>query len=189
MIEVEIRGPLTDEGRRELTELLEAEGELTEVQDRQMILLRGYPGYDKDPNAREVDVRLRDTNGSCEIMVKRKTSDHNVARHEASLPLGCTDLESAKKAVKALGYSEGIWMHRKKRVYRYRDIEWSVVEVPEGLSYYEAEQEAKEGESAEDIQKHLTTVAQELGLRVFTSDEMREFIYTLDRTVNKEITW
>ena len=123
MIEVEVRGPLTDEARGKLVDFLDANGELTEDQDREMILLHGYPGYDKDPNARDVDIRLRNTNGSCEIMVKRKTSEHNVARHEASLPLGCTDLVSAKAALKALGYDNGLWMHRKKRVYRYNDIE------------------------------------------------------------------
>ncbi len=189
MIEVEIRGRLNDKQFDELTALLEKEGELVEFQDREMILLRGYPGYSEDPTARDVDVRLRNTNGSCEIMVKHKSGEHNVARKEMSLPLGCSDLESAKEAVAALGYRDGIWMHRKKKVFRYSGIEWSVVDVPEGMRYFEAEQETGDPAQAKDVELHLIEEAQKLGLSAMGPQEMRDFIYELDAKVNKEITW
>ena len=189
MIEGEIRGRLDDQELAKLTALLEKEGELVAVQDREMILLRGYPGYSEDPNARDVDIRLRNTNGSCEIMVKRKTSEHNVARHEASLSLNCADLESAKETVKALGYESGLWMHRKKTVYSRNGIEWSLVEAPLGLTYYEAEQEVAPGTDVEEVRLHLEKEAESLGLSVLGPDAMREFIYELDEKVNKEISW
>lgn len=189
MIEVEIRGTLTDEEYETLSSFLKKEGELVESQEREMILLRGYDGYSPNPNERDVDIRLRNTNGVCEIMVKRKTSDHNVARHEASLPLGCTDLEPAKEAMKALGYSEGLWMHRKKDVYRYKNIEWSIVDVPEGLRYFEAEQEVHDPSEAEAVHLLLTKEAEALGLKGMGPEEMRDFISKLDSKVNKQITW
>ncbi|HEX5774655.1 MAG TPA: hypothetical protein VFY28_01695 [Candidatus Paceibacterota bacterium] len=189
MIEVEIRGRLTDTAAEELGAFLEREGTLVEVQDREMILLRGYPGYAHDPNMRDMDIRLRNTNGKCEIMVKRKTSEHNVARHEVSLPLGCPNLDLAKEVVKSLGYDQGIWMHRQKKVYQYRNIEWSIVTVPQGLSYYEAEQEAEDASDVERIRACLTKEAGALGLGSLNPEGMREFIYELDATVNKEITW
>lgn len=189
MIEVEIRGRLTDEAFEKLTALLKKEGELLESQDREMILLRGYPGYDKDPTTREVDIRLRNTNGACEVMLKKKTADHNVARHEISLPLKGATLDAAKEVMKALGYAEGIWMHRKKDVYRYKGVEWSVVDVPGGLRYYEAEKEAATPEDASRVHDELVAAAAELGLAALGPEEMREFIYTLDKTVNREIAW
>ncbi len=189
MIEVEIRGRLNDEQFNTLTELLKKEGELKEVQDREMILLRGYPGYSADPTARDVDIRLRSTNGESEIMVKQKTSDHNVARREISLPLGTSDLALAKETMKALGYSSGIWMHRTKEVHIYRGIEWSIVDVPEGLRYFEAEQEVSETDDTGAVHQHLVDEAEKLGLTVLGPVEMREFIQLLDTTVNKEISW
>ena len=189
MIEVEIRGRLNKEEFNRLTTFLKKEGEFVSSQDREMILLRGYAGYSKDPTARDVDIRLRNTNGSCEVMLKHKSSDNNVARKEVSLALEGTDLSTAKEVFKALGYSGGIWMHRKKDIYKYKNIEWSVVDVPEDLCYYEAEQEIGEGEDSEAVKTHLETEATKLGLTILGPAEMREFIYQLDAKVNKEISW
>jgi len=189
MIEVEIRGRLTEEERKKLTAHLEEHGELLQSQDRQMILLRGYEGYSEDPIKREVDVRLRDTNGSCEIMVKRKTADHNVARSELSLGLKCSNLEEAKETIKSLGFSSGLWMHRKKNVYSYNGIEWSVVEVPQGLSYFEAEKEIDDPSITGQVHEELVQEAEKLGLSVLDPEGMKELIEELDKKVNKEITW
>jgi predicted adenylyl cyclase CyaB len=189
MIEVEIRGRLSDEQFVSLSERLARDGTLKETQDREMILLRGYPGYSADPTARDVDIRLRSTNGKSEIMVKQKTSDHNVARREISLPLAVPDLALAKEAMKALGYADGIWMHRIKSVYEYRGIEWSIVDVPEGLRYFEAEQEVSENEDTTAVHAHLVSEAEKLGLVALEPLEMKEFIQLLDTTVNKEISW
>jgi predicted adenylyl cyclase CyaB len=189
MIEVEIRGRLSDEERERLTNFLSEHGTLVEEQDREMILLYDYPGYSKDPIKRDTDIRLRQTNGTCEIMVKHKSGDHNVARHEIALPIGGSDLGVAKQVMKALGFSKGLWMHRQKHVYAYNKVEWSVVTIPGGLSYYEAEQVAEKAEDGERIREHLTKEAEALGLTVLGPDAMRDFIYTLDRAVNKEIEW
>lgn len=188
MIEVEIRGRLTDEEFERVTDFLRKNGELIESQDREMILLRDYPGYSKDPTAREVDIRLRNTNGSCEIMLKKKGADHNVARHELSLGLVDTDLTKVKEVVKAFGYSSGIWMHRKKDVYRYNDVEWSIADVP-GMRYFEAEQEAVDAKDIEKIRQKLEQEADKLGLAVFTPEETRAFLAELDEKVNKEVSW
>ncbi|MBI4088834.1 hypothetical protein HY415_01935 [Candidatus Kaiserbacteria bacterium] len=189
MIEVEVRGHLTDAKLKKLTTHLTKEGALVETQDREMILLYDYPGYSDDPIVRECDIRLRNTNGNCEIMVKHKSGEHNVARKETSLKLHGSDLTVAKDILKALGFSKGLWMHRKKEVYKYRDIEWSIVNVPHGLSYFEAEQEAANAGDTEKIREHLTREAGKLGFAVMNPTEMKMFIEKLDKTVNKEIVW
>lgn len=189
MIQVEIRGKLTETEREKLASFLEEKGTLLQDQDRQMILLRGYEGFSENSIVREVDIRLRDTNGSCEIMVKRKTADHNVARSEVSLGLKCNDLEEAKQTLKALGYSSGLWMHRKKKVYSYNDVEWSVVEVPEGLSYYEIEKEIEDETETTKVHEELVRQAEAIGLSTLDPDAMRAFIQELDDKVNKEISW
>lgn len=187
MIEVEIRGVLTEEEFHGLNKRLLEEGELVEEHEREMILLRGYPGYSKDPVARETDVRIRNTNGKAELMVKHKKSDHNVGRSELSLPLH--DYEAGKEALKALGFSSGLWMHRKKTIYRVNGIEWSLVEAPLKHFYWEAEREVEEGTDLLAVQEELKKEADRLGLSYLNADQMREFIQVLDAKVNKEVSW
>lgn len=189
MIEVEIRGPLTEEGAQKLSEFLRQNGDHVESHTREMIRLYDYPGFDEDTLKREVDIRLRDTDGKCEIMVKKKMSENNVGRSELSLKLRDTNLDTAKAVLKALGYSKGLWMHRKKDVYRYADIEWSIVEAPENIFYYEAEQEAEDGADLRKIETHLRAEAEKLQIKVFEPDEYRSFIEFLSEKVNKRIEW
>ncbi len=188
MIEIELRGRLSDSEFDRLTAFLRKEGKLVETQDREMILLRGYPGYSEDPIVRDTDIRLRNTNGNCEIMVKRKASEGNISRHETSLKLHDKHLDTVKDVLKALGFSEGLWMHRKKEIYRYRDIEWSVVDVPR-YRYFEAEKEVEDQESIEKAKGEIEEEAKALGLTVMTPEQVRDFIYELDKAVNKDIEW
>jgi len=97
MIEVEIRGRLDEEGYEGLKRKLAEKGEFLGHMEREMHLMRGYPGYEHSFTGRETDIRLRNTNGECEIMVKRKAGEHNVGREEISLKLQDGDLELIKK--------------------------------------------------------------------------------------------
>lgn len=189
MIEVEVRGPLTKEEAQKFEEFLRQHGEHVESHTREMIRLYDYPGFHEDTLLREVDIRLRDTDGRCEIMVKKKMSENNVGRSELSLKLQDTNLNTAKEVLKALGYAKGLWMHRKKDVYKYADIEWSIVEAPESIFYYEAEQESNDTVDFKAIETHLMNEAKKLELQVFEPQEYREFIQFLTEKVNKRITW
>ncbi len=188
MLEVEIRGKLSEKEFRTLKRRLAKEGKHVESHTREMIRLYDYPGFAEDTLKREVDIRLRDTDGDCEIMVKRKAAENNLARHELSLKLRDKNLENAKQIVKALGYSRGLWMHRKKDVYKLRGVEWSVVEAPKKYFYYEAEKMA----SDKDIrvaEKKLNDEASRMGLTVFSPEEYLKFIQELSQAVNKRIEW
>jgi hypothetical protein len=189
MIEVEIRGELTKHEFEELNNFLSEKGKLLEVQDREMILLRDTPGYNEDPTLRDVDMRIRRTNGNTEIMVKEKKSEGNVSRSEHSFKLGNLELEDAKRFVKFFGSQKGQWMHRKKKVYEYDSVFWSVVEAVPGIYYYEAEMETEEGTDLEKIENLLKEKAKKLALKIFTRDEYREFIKMLGAKVNKYIQW
>jgi predicted adenylyl cyclase CyaB len=185
MIEVEVRGRLTEEEYNELNGFLKEHGEFVEHQDREMILLRDYPGYSPDFVGRDTDIRLRNTNGNCEIMLKRKVS--GLARNEISLKLQDSNLDSAKEIMKALGCTTGIWMHRIKDVYNYRAVEWSVVKAPKGNYYFEVEQEAAYSAAIEQINRFIRREAEALGLTVFNDQQTREYIAHLDKEVNEVI--
>ncbi|MBI4032605.1 CYTH domain-containing protein [Candidatus Berkelbacteria bacterium] len=193
MIEVEIRGELTEGQAEALKERLSCEGKHLRRQDREMILLRGYPGYDKDPTRREADIRIRKTNGKTEIMFKRKAGDGNVGRREVSLPIDGDGFAAAKTVVAGFGCTEGLWMHRISEIYACDGIEWAIVEAltQDGKvrkTYYEAEATAQSETDVPHVREQLMAAAKQFGVPVLATDEaMRDFIYELDRLVNVEV--
>jgi adenylate cyclase class IV len=183
-IEVEIRGRLNDNEYNRLKSFLDKNGKHKESHEREMFLLRDYPGYSKDFVGREVDIRLRNTNGFCEIMLKRKAGN---AREEVSLKLNHSDLENAKEIMKELGCSTAVWMHRLKEVYDYSDIEWSLVICPQNIRYYEAEIEVASEDQVSAAEVRIKEEAKKLGLEVLNDDGTRKLIYELDAKANKLI--
>ena len=202
MIEVEIRAELSQEQFAKLLSFMRANGTHTKSQNREMILLRGYPGYSEDPTKRETDVRIKNTNGHCEFVVKRKASTGNHGRTEFVLRVGDAPQQDAdgkatfaklKEVVRALGYSHGLWMHRITEAFQYKDIEWALIRGLRGdgfeIVFYEAEKEVAGGADIPSARATLLAEAKALNLPVLETDElMRNFIYKLDREVNREIS-
>lgn len=186
-IEVEIRGSLTKEKYNQLEAFLKNKGSFVESHDREMILLHGYPGFDMNPLKRLVDIRLRNTNGQCEIMIKRTASENNIGRTELSIQPVDNDWENLKELARSFGVAKGTLIHRKKEIYVYKDIEWSLVSAPGEIFYYEAEF-ISDTNDIKEKQKTLIQEAQELNLEVFTPEDTKVFIEMLNEKVNKEIT-
>ncbi len=187
MIEVEIRGRLDREQYEKLKNTLEEKGVFMRHTDREMFLLYDYPGYDPDPMSRLVDIRLRNTNGECEIMMKEKASANNEARKETSLKLKHGDLDCAKEIAKGFGCKKALRMQRSADIYECDGTEWSLVRTPKDYFYYEAEVAAGDEDDVPKIQDGLVRQAKMFGLDVLDPDEMREFIHFLDREVNEEV--
>lgn len=183
-IEVEIRGRLSDEEHTRLKSFLEENGTHKESHNREMFLLRDYPGYSTEFVGREVDIRLRNTNGVCEIMLKKKIGE---AREETSLQLKDSDLENAKKIVKALGCESAVWMHRQKEVYEYGGIEWALVTAPKNIKYYEAEISVADSREIQSITDKLKEEAEKLGLEILDDDGTTKFINYLNSETNKKV--
>ncbi len=183
-IEVEIRGRLNDVEYARIKSFLDQHGTHKESHEREMFLLRDYPGYSKDFVGRDVDIRLRNTDGSCEIMLKRKVEN---AREETSLQLKDTNLEAAKKVVKALGCTTAVWMHRLKEVYDYENIEWSLVIAPNNIRYYEAELVVESQNEIPAAHTRLEMEAKKIELEVLDDTGTRELIHRLDTEANKVV--
>lgn len=185
VIEVEIRGLLDSSTYDALRSKLEKEAELVERHDRTMYLLRDYAGYTKDFVARSTDIRLRNTDGRCEIMLKQKLGD---AREEVSLKLQDTDLENAKKVVRALGCKTAIRMHRLKEVYVHDGIEWSLVKAPPSdIMYWEAELSVSDESKVGAAHERLAAAAAALGVSVLDDEGTRTLIARLDAEANTQV--
>ena len=183
-IEVEIRGRLDDAGYDRIKAFLDENGKHVKSQEREMFLLRDYPGYSRDFVGRDVDIRLRNTNGQCEIMLKRKVEN---MREEVQLKLQDEDLETAKKIVKALGCKEAVWMHRLKEVYEYNGVEWSLEIAPNNIRYYEAEIAVADVSKVADAHTTLEVEARALNLEVLDDEGTRALIHRLDTEANKVV--
>ena len=185
VIEVEIRGLLDATTYEALKAKLEKEAEFVERHDREMFLLRDYAGYTKDFVGRSTDIRLRNTDGKCEIMLKQKLVD---AREEIALKLQDTDLEQAKKVVKALGCKTAIRMHRLKEVYVHDGIEWSLVKAPPSdIMYWEAELSVSDETKVTAANERLVAAATTLGVPVLDDEGTRALITRLDTEANTEV--
>lgn len=189
MIEVEIRGRLTKAQAEKLRRFLRKQGKHITFIKRVQILLTGYPGYHANPNEREVDIRLRETNGKCGIMVKKKAHSHNAGREEHFFKMPDDDLATAKQLVKSFGCSKGLWMYREKDNYRYRGVEWGIVHAGKNIYFYEAERRTRSLKSVEGVRKELVLEAEALGFSVFSPKQYHDFVIMLGKTVNKWITW
>lgn len=189
MIEVEIRGKLSEASYEKLKNQLAAKGESRGQSRREMYLLRDYPGYDNDPTTREVDLRLRDTDGFCEIMLKYKAGGGNHGRREVSLPLSENTLDQAKEVVKALGCKHGLKMIRERETFVLDGVEWVLVNCPpKNIKFYEAELLTESPGEVKAIRQKLIEQARGLGVEpIVTDEEMREFLYMLDKQVNEEV--
>lgn len=187
MIEVEIRGRLTKRGYESLKRTLKRKGKFLRHLEREMYLLRDYPGYSKSFVHRNMDVRLRNTNGQCELMIKRKAAHKNTGREEVSLEFKDGNLGTAMRAMRALGFKKALKMVRTMDVYRYRGIEWQIVKTPKGLWYWEAELAAKRKDEVKKAHARLIREARNLNLKIMTPKELQEFIDVLDKKVNVEV--
>lgn len=185
VIEVEIRGMLDATSYEALKARLEKETEFVERHDREMFLLEDYPGYTHDFVGRATDIRLRNTDGKCEIMLKQKVGD---AREEVSLKFQDNDLENAKKVVKALGSKNAKRMHRLKEVYVHDGIEWSLVKAPPSdIMYWEAELSVSDETKVAAANERLASAAVALGVPVLDDEGTRALITRLDTEANTEV--
>lgn len=183
-IEVEIRGNLSRGDYDRVKAFLDEHGKHMKSQEREMFLLRDYPGYSRDFVGREVDIRLRNTNGSCEIMLKKRVGN---AREETQLKLHDGDLENAKKIVKALGCTETVWMHRLTEAYDHHGIEWALVIAPNDIRYYEAELAVENESEVAQAHETLEREAREIGLEVLDEEGTRALIHKLDTEANRVV--
>lgn len=193
MIEVEIRGQLNEKSYTTLRDILMQFGVHIEDQKREMILLYGYPGFDVDPLKRKVDIRLRNTNGNCEVMIKHTESEFNIARKEVSIPSGDNDWQKMINMVKAFGITKGLWMRREKEVFMFNNIEWSLAKAisrdgAKTFYYYEAENPTSDRLHVEEIKKNLEQEVKRLNLPIMSPKEYKAMVEMFGREVNEEIT-
>lgn len=176
-MEVEIRGPLTKSEFDELNTFLAEKGIFKEKKERVLI------DYSSGMENRTKDIRIRETNGVPEIILKLGSWGGTESREEISIKTESGKFESLVKVFGELGYEKGVLCVRNSMVYDYKGIEFALVEVPNHSFFFEAEI-VSTPEGAEEAEKSIKQVCDELNLKVFSKDDFFEYVNTLNKEAN-----
>ena len=87
--------------------------------------------------------------------------------------------------LKFLGHREGLKAVRNASIYLYKGIEWAIVEVPGHSWYFEAEKLVDSKAAGKKALEEIETIAGEIGLKLFTKEELMAYIRQLDAEANK----
>ena len=182
-IEVEVRGPLSEEKFNSLKEFFDIEGKKIAEKDRVLIDYSTFlEGGIED---RQKDIRLRITNGVPEIIVKLGGWGGSEQRKELSVLTTQGSFDTLVQIFAALGLHKGMLCVRKSQVYEYKGVEFALVEVPGHSYYYEAEKMTHDSENIQACMDEITALCKSLDLDIFTSKDFFEYIHTLNRESNE----
>ncbi len=180
-IEIELRGPLSESRYGELADFLENNGEF--IKDKKRVLI-DYSTFIKgqELEGRTKDIRLRATNGIPEIIIKLGEWKGSDQRKELSIKTEPGTFDTLVQIYAALGYGKGMLCVRDIKVYRYRDAEFALCQVPGHSYYFEAEKLINNMDEKDKIKRELETICDELELKRFTDEQYFDYI----RKVNDE---
>jgi len=170
-IEVEIRGPLTRSEYFNLERFLKKNGRFVQKKDRVLI------DYSTEGlESRNTDIRLRATNRVPEIVIKTGKLGGSDERQELSVLTRKNNFDNLVKAFAVLGLKKGILCVRKGNIYKYKDIEFSVVEVPNHSYYFEVEKLIRDNKHKNTAKQELMKMCKKLNLRVFTDKGLFSYL-------------
>ncbi|MFA6322277.1 MAG: hypothetical protein WCX71_02255 [Candidatus Buchananbacteria bacterium] len=183
-IEVEIRGQLTKEKLEELKEKFSREGKKLTEKDRVIIAYSNFlPGSIENQTT---DIRLRATNGVPEIIIKLGQWGGSDQREEISAFAQPGQFDSLVQIFKVLDLTKGMLCQRKIDVFEYQGVEFALVGVPNGHSYYfEAEKMVDENDDKDQATQEILNVCQNLGLQAFSQQEFFDYIHKLNKEINE----
>lgn len=183
--EVELRGLLPGNSHLELESFLTQNGTLKQEKNRVLI---DYSTFLPDGGIqdRSRDVRIRNTNGNSEIIIKMGSWGGSESRTEHAVHTQ-DGFDQLAEVMHLLGYDKGILCVRRTKVFEYKNIEIAIVEVPNHSYYFEAEVELPADANQDDInQAHtkIESIVAELGLKLLSDNDFFAYIETLNKEAN-----
>ncbi len=181
-IEVEIRGPLTTDEYNTLDTFLSHNAEFIEKRERVLI------DYSTDGENRTKDIRIRETNGEPEIVLKLGSWGGSEGREEISIRTEHNKFDSLVRIFGELGFTKGVLCVRNSIVYKYKDVEFALIEVPNHSYFFEAEILTTKDKS-EEAENLIGTICKELNLKSFSREEFLKYVQTLNAEANKNFEY
>lgn len=176
-IEVEVRGLLKKEEYEKIDFFLKDKGSLKKKRNRTFIDFSG------DVENRTKDIRIRNTNGIPEIVIKLGSWGGSESREEILLEVKEGSFKTLVKAFGEMGFKKGVLCVRNSVVYEYKGIEFALVEVPNHSYYFEAEILTTK-DNTEKAETEIRKICEELGLKPFSKEEFFAYVNLLNQEAN-----
>lgn len=183
-IEIELRGSLSEKEYIRLENFLKQKGSFKLNKER---ILIDYSTFipSEGLEGRTNDIRLRVTNKIPEIVVKIGKFGGAENRKEISVLGNQGDFDKLVQVFAVLGLKKGMLCVRKSRVYMYKKIEFTLVQVPGHSFYFEAEKLISPEEDKEKAQEEIKRVCRELELELFDDKDLFAYIKKLNEEANE----
>jgi len=179
--EIELRGPVSKKEYDKLLIFLKRNGKFIEHRNRVNYLF--------NHKNKQVDVRVRDTNGDIEMVMKLgHIGAHK--RKEISFKLGKVKVKDALDFLNHLGYRTGLIAVRISDIFMYCGVEFAVVSVPGRKSwhtyYFEMEMQADTASEIKKAKEYMAKLAGKLGLRFFGKREYEDYIVEMNEYASEK---
>jgi len=183
-IEVEIRGPMSNNEYAKTIEYLNKHGQFKGNKNRVLIDLSG--SLNQPIENRTVDFRIRNTNKKSEIVIKKGLWGGSDQREEIIITTD-SSFDDLVKLCKAINLNKGVLCIRNMAIYEYQDIEFALVEVPNHSYYFEAEKVIKDSSEADKARETIKQVCDQLNLTMFDDQGYFSYIAQLNTEANKAL--
>ena len=121
----------------------------------------------------DTDLRLRITNGAPEVVIKKGLFTGSHSRKEVSIDFPIEKIQDFIDFLLTLGWHLGVIYATEKFDYKYKDIEFSLVEIYDYGYNFEVEC-LLDTEGVENAKKKLSSVLDELKLNPFNENELNK---------------
>ncbi len=178
-IEVEHRGIITKEKFDQLKDFFNREGEFLDKKERFSIIYS--QGEDAESNSlyhSVIDLKLRISNKEAELVLKHGEWSGNDARREFSFPVEKEKFEEMVEFLKILGHYHGVLQATTTYFFNYKEIDFSLVLVPDWGHYFEAE--IVVDDDVEEANRKIESVCRELDLNILDHEGFCDLLRSLN---------
>jgi len=184
-IEVEIRGKIKD-FENTLKDFRKKAKFIGEKQRISFIYFRAGKDVLDVNSVREdpVDLKLRVTNKSAEIVMKYGRWGAEENRKEFLFPIDLEKFDSALEFFKHLNWYKGVLMDTKTYLFNYKGVEFALVQSG-NIAYFEAEILVNTQEEISDALKKIKKRCVEMELEIFEEEEFIEMMNKLNKRENR----
>ncbi len=179
-VEVEHRGNLNKEKFQKMKTFFDKKADFLALNERfSVIYSQQEDDKSKEVYEHPIDLKVRVTNKKGELVLKYGKWSGNDARKEFLFPLKKDKFEEMIEFLKILGHYHGVLQATKTHLYRYREVEFSLVDVPDWGYYFEAEIVT----SSEDIEianEKIRKECKELDLEVLDHEGFCKLLKSLN---------
>ncbi len=179
-IEVEHRGALKKDEFKRLKVFFDKEADFLGIIDRfSVIYSQREDDQSKEVYEHPVDLKVRITNKKGELVLKHGRWSGNDARKEFLFPIEKEKIDEMIEFLKILGHYHGVLQATKTYLYRYKEVDFSLVEVPDWGYYFEAEV-VTESKNIEKANERIRKECEDLDIETLDHEKFCRLLKSLN---------